>query len=210
MYVYIFCQTVHFSAVSILLSTQVVWLVLAEHTHTHSGKHYCQAYWWLRTGIFHIHIAKNSHDSSQPMPFETLICHSHLNIPDLTTPSLIYALVSPQPWWKNCIAWTPGGRNCWRLASLGSAWLRFVFQERPRRSKETLPTCHSAYNHRYTLITHLCEYLPFLCLTLPQCHSAVWPGQAWPPSPFLCLWRRLICVCVFWLVWYGISPWLMM
>lgn len=182
----------------------VLWVFFTEHsssmadacwTHAIVEKHYCQAYWWLRTGIFHIHIAKNSHDSSQPMPFETLICHSHLNIPDPSTPSLICALVSPQPWWKNCIAWTPGGRSCWRLASLGSAWLRFVFQEPLWSIKETLSSRHSVYNHIYSLITHCCGCLPSLCLTLPQCHSAVWPGQAWPLSFSLSLEKVDLCLC---------------
>uniref|UniRef100_A0A3Q3NBD5 non-specific serine/threonine protein kinase n=1 Tax=Mastacembelus armatus TaxID=205130 RepID=A0A3Q3NBD5_9TELE len=38
--------------------------------------------------------SKNSHDSSQPMRFETVIRHSRLDILDLTSPSLICVLVS--------------------------------------------------------------------------------------------------------------------
>lgn len=34
--------------------------------------------------------------------------------------------LSLQPWWKNCTAWTRDARSCWRLASLGLAWLRSV------------------------------------------------------------------------------------
>lgn len=105
-----------------VLKLQVWWSL---NTHD-SRKHYCQAFWWLTTGIFHIHIAKNSHDSSQPMKQWSVTPTWIYQTPQRLTQSVLLSL---QPWWKNSIAWTPDGRSCWRLASLGSAWLRFVLQQ---------------------------------------------------------------------------------
>lgn len=83
------------------LGTLVLYLpgVLRFHgqclLNTHdSGKHYCQAYWWLRTGIFHIHIAKNSHDSSQPMLLKQGSVTPTWIYQTPKMPSLICALVS--------------------------------------------------------------------------------------------------------------------
>lgn len=172
------------------------------------GKHYCQVYWWLGTGIFHIYIAKNSHDSSQPVPFETVIRRSHLNMQDLLTPSLIL-LLSLQTWWKNCIVWTPDGRNCWRLVSLGLVWLRFVLQQMSRRwNMGTFLS--SAYDHIFSWLHFFVNFF----LSLSHYASVSFYCLAWtslaPLLFFVCLWRRLSCVYVFWLVWYGISPWLIM
>lgn len=172
------------------------------------GKHYCQVYWWLRTGIFHIYIAKNSHDSSRPVPSETVICRSHLNIQDIIMPSLIL-LLSLQTWWKNCIVSTPDDRNYWRLVSLGSAWLRFV-------TANVVEVEHGNFLIKLLIITDFldytfCEFVPFfvsLCLIV-SFYCLAWTSLA-PLLFFVCLWRRLSCVCVFWLVWYGISPWLIM
>lgn len=123
-------------------------------------------------------MAKNSHDSSQPMPFKNVIPHSHLNIPDSTSPFLICALVSADMM-EELHSLDPRRQELLEARFTGVGVAKVCVSTdvvKVERRSSFLSKCFSITVFLYTFLWMSL----ILCLTLPQCHSAAWPGQAWP------------------------------
>lgn len=113
------------------------------------------------------------------MPFEMVNPHSHLNIPDSSTPSLICALVSAAMM-EELHSLDPRRQELLeaRFTGVGVAKVCVTADVAKVEHQKSWELIILADFLDYTFLW----ISSFLCLTLPQYHFAVWPGQAWPHS----------------------------